>query len=107
MIEHATPEQQREVMRTSMEISLVVLVLFALTGQFIFTILGFTLPVFKIARGILLISFATGMIASKRELYSPDDLENISIVALAFLLTCGAGTITTVILIAAEAGGFV
>ena len=107
LTEHASPEQQRKVMRTSMGISLAVLVFFALTGQFIFTILGLTLPAFKIAGGVLLISFATGMIAAKRELYSPEDLENISIVPLAFPLTCGAGTITTVILIAAEAEGFI
>ena len=107
LTEKATPEQQREVMRTSMQISLVVLIFFALTGQFIFTILGLTLPAFKIAGGILLISFATGMLSAKRELYSPEELENISIVPLAFPLTCGAGTITTVILIAAEAEGLV
>ncbi len=107
LTEHATAEQQKKVMLTSMEVSLVVLVFFALTGQFIFTILGLTLPAFKIAGGILLISFATGMISAKRDLYSPEDLENISIVPLAFPLTCGAGTITTVILIAAEADGII
>ena len=107
LTEQATPGQQRQVMRTSMQISLVVLIFFALTGQFIFTILGLTLPAFKIAGGILLISFATGMLSAKRELYSPEELENISIVPLAFPLTCGAGTITTVILIAAEAEGLV
>jgi multiple antibiotic resistance protein len=107
LTEQATPGQQRQVMRTSMQISLVVLIFFALTGQFIFTILGLTLPAFKIAGGILLISFATGMLSAKRELYSPEELENISIVPLAFPLTCGAGTITTVILIASEAEGLV
>jgi multiple antibiotic resistance protein len=107
LTEKATPEQQRQVMRTSMQISLIVLIFFALTGQFIFTILGLTLPAFKIAGGILLISFATGMLSARRELYSPEELENISIVPLAFPLTCGAGTITTVILIAAEAEGLV
>jgi len=107
LTEKATPEQQRQVMRTSMQISLVVLIFFALTGQFIFTILGLTLPAFKIAGGILLISFATGMLSAKRELFSPEELENISIVPLAFPLTCGAGTITTVILIAAEAESLV
>jgi multiple antibiotic resistance protein len=107
LTEKATPEQQRQVMRTSMQISLIVLIFFALTGQFIFTILGLTLPAFKIAGGILLISFATGMLSAKRELFSSEELENISIVPLAFPLTCGAGTITTVILIAAEAEGLV
>jgi multiple antibiotic resistance protein len=77
----------------------------ALTGQFLFTILGHTLPAFKIAGGILLVSFATGMLSVKREHYSPEELENIAIVPLAFPLTCGAGTPTTVILIASEAEG--
>jgi len=107
LTEHVHEDQRKKVMRTSMEISTLVLIFFAVTGQVIFTILGLTLPAFRIAGGILLISFATDMISAKRELFSVEELENISIVPLAFPLTCGAGTITTVILIAAEAEGLV
>mgnify|MGYP000266732197 CR=1 FL=1 len=46
-----------------------------------------------------------GMLASKTIEYSPEELENISIVPLSFPLTCGAGTITTVILLMSEATG--
>ena len=46
-----------------------------------------------------------GMLAPKPIEYSSDDLENISIVPLSFPLTCGAGTITTVILLMSEATG--
>lgn len=105
LTEKAELPQRKKVIRTSMEVSLAVLIFFALTGQFIFTILGLTLPAFKIAGGILLVSFATEMLSAKRELYSPEELENIAIVPLAFPLTCGAGTITTVILIGSEAEG--
>jgi multiple antibiotic resistance protein len=100
-------EQQREVIFNSLRISLVVLIFFALTGQLIFTILGLTLPAFKIAGGLVLISFATGMLAAKKEEYSPEELENIAVVPLAFPLTCGAGTITVVILISSEAAGLI
>lgn len=102
-----SPGQQKEVIFNSLRISLVVLIFFALTGQVIFTILGLTLPAFKIAGGILLISFATGMLAAKKEEYSPEELENIAVVPLAFPLTCGAGTITVVILIASQAVGLI
>jgi len=39
--------------------------------------------------------------------YSPEELENIAVVPLAFPLTCGAGTITVVILIASQAAGLI
>jgi len=105
LTERFTLEQQREVMINSLRISVVVLIFFALTGQLIFTVLGLTLPAFKIAGGILLVSFATGMLSAKKEVYSPDELENIAVVPLAFPLTCGAGTITVVILISSQAVG--
>jgi len=44
------------------------------------------------------------MLNPKTTDYSLDQLENIAVVPLAFPLTCGAGTITTVILLTSEAG---
>lgn len=96
---------RKKIINTAMKISFFVLVFFALTGQFIFQVLGLTIPAFKIAGGILLVSVAMGMLATKTIEYSSDELENISIVPLSFPLTCGAGTITTVILLMSEATG--
>jgi multiple antibiotic resistance protein len=96
---------RKKIINSAMKISFVVLVFFALTGQFIFQILGLTIPAFKIAGGLLLVSVAMGMLSPKLNEYSPDELENISIVPLSFPLTCGAGTITTVILLMSEATG--
>jgi multiple antibiotic resistance protein len=98
-------EEQRAVIRTSMQVSVFVLLFFAFTGQFLFIILGLTLPAFKIAGGILILFLAMGMLQPKKVTYTPDELENIAIVPLAFPLTCGAGTITTVILLSSEAPG--
>jgi len=101
------PEERRKVITGAMRISAIVLVFFALSGQLIFTIFNITIPAFRIAGGLLLITVATGMLSSRKELYTPEELENIAIVPLAFPLTCGAGTITTVILLASEAGSIV
>lgn len=105
--EGMSKQERLVVIRTSMRVALTVLLFFAFTGQFIFVILGLTLPAFKIAGGLLLLSLAVGMIQPKKVAYSPDELDNIAIVPLAFPLTCGAGTITTVILLASEAQGII
>jgi multiple antibiotic resistance protein len=98
-------EEQQVVIRTSMRVALFVLFFFAFTGQYLFVILGLTLPAFKIAGGILILILAMGMLQPKKVLYTTDELENIAIVPLAFPLTCGAGTITAVILLSSEAQG--
>jgi multiple antibiotic resistance protein len=107
LTEDLTDENRRNIIRESMQIGLFVLFFFAITGQVIFFLFGLTLPAFKIAGGILLMSFAIGMLYPKKVIYSPEELENIAIVPLAFPLTCGAGTITTVILLASEASSIV
>jgi multiple antibiotic resistance protein len=99
--------ERTTIIRSSMRVALSVLVFFAFTGQILFYILGLTVPAFKIAGGILLLSMAMGMIRAKKEVYTADELENIAIVPIAFPLTCGAGTITTVILLSSEAQGIV
>lgn len=104
LTEDLTKEEQKEVVKTSMKIGFFVLAFFAISGQILFSIFGLTAPAFKIAGGFLLVTIATGMLHPKhRTEYSAEDLENIAIVPLAFPLTCGAGTITTVILLASEA----
>ena len=97
--------ERMQVITTTMKIAFIVLAFFALTGQLIFTIFNITVPAFQIAGGILLISVATGMLASRGEAYSGADLENIAVVPLAFPLSCGPGTITTVILLASGPEG--
>jgi multiple antibiotic resistance protein len=105
LTEDMSEDDRMRVIKDAMKIGLIVLFFFAISGQVIFSIFNLTIPAFKIAGGILLLSFAIGMLQStkKKAEYSPEDLENISVVPLAFPLTCGAGTITTVILFASEA----
>jgi multiple antibiotic resistance protein len=106
LTEGRSRSERMGVIKTSMKIAFIVLAFFALTGQLIFSIFSITVPAFQIAGGILLISVATGMLTSGGEAYAAADLENIAIVPLAFPLSCGPGTITTVILLASGPEGF-
>lgn len=99
--------ERRMIIYTSMKIAFIVLVFFALTGQLIFTIFNITVPAFQIAGGILLVSVATGMLGTKGEAYPAASTENIAVVPLAFPLSCGPGTITTVILLASGPEGII
>ena len=105
LTEGMSESKRRKVIHSSMKIAFIVLAFFALTGQLIFTIFNITVPAFQIAGGILLVSVATGMLNAKSEAYSPEELENIAVVPLAFPLSCGPGTITTVILLASGPEG--
>ncbi|PKL62808.1 MAG: MarC family protein [Methanomicrobiales archaeon HGW-Methanomicrobiales-2] len=104
LTEGMSGSERTRVIRTSMEIAFIVLAFFALTGQLIFTIFNITVPAFQIAGGILLVSVATGMLGTKGEIYSSAN-EHIAVVPLAFPLSCGPGTITTVILLASGPEG--
>lgn len=97
------PEEGRQSAAKAMKISFVVLAFFAVTGQLLFSVFNVTVAAFKIAGGILLITAALRMLNPRREEFSQGELEDIAIVPLAFPLTAGPGTITTVILLVSEA----
>jgi multiple antibiotic resistance protein len=97
-------EKKRKIIRRSMRTSFIVLALFAFTGHLIFQVFGITVPAFQIAGGILLISVAIEMLNPKESQVSPIRDEGIAIVPLAFPLTSGPGSITTVILLVSRAG---
>jgi multiple antibiotic resistance protein len=97
------PEKKRRIIRRSMSTSFVVLALFAVTGHLIFRVFGITVPAFQIAGGILLVSVAIDMLNPKKSQASSPKAEGIAIVPLAFPLTSGPGSITTVILLISRA----
>ncbi len=105
LMEDMRQPERRMVILESIKISLIVLLFFAFTGGLLFSVFSITVPAFRIAGGILLLTTAMGMLKPRPETYSHEELENIAVVPLAFPLTCGAGTITTVILLASEAVG--
>ena len=98
-------EQHRRIIAKSMQISFIVLLFFAFTGQLLFSIFNITIASFRIAGGILLVTVAFRMLNPRKSEYSQEELEDIAIVPLAFPLTAAPGTITTVILLVSEADG--
>ncbi|MGD0056700.1 MAG: NAAT family transporter [Methanomassiliicoccales archaeon] len=99
-------------------VTTVVLFVFAIFGQYIFSIYGITIPAFKIAGGLLLFSVAFSMMHGQRprtKLSEEDqeeamEKEEVGIVPLGIPLFAGPGAITTVMIYVSEAasqsGGF-
>ena len=106
-----TPEQKH---RVSIKVALVtagVLFMFALFGQWIFTIYGITIPSFKIAGGLLLFTIAFSMLQGQRSKTKLTDeekadalqKESVGIVPLGIPMFAGPGAITTVMILVSDA----
>lgn len=95
--------KKRRTIARSMRVSFLVLVFFTLTGLIVFQVFNITVAAFQIAGGILLVTVALKMLNPEQNRSSTDGREDIAIVPLAFPLTAGPGTITTVILLASQA----
>lgn len=98
-----TPEQKRRVRNKVCIVAASVLIIFALAGNYIFQLYGITIPAFKIAGGILLISIAYGMVRGQlsRTKMTQDEhdeakeKEEVGVVPLGVPLFVGPGAITT------------
>jgi multiple antibiotic resistance protein len=98
-----SPERQHKIAAKAMKISFIVLAFFALTGHLLFLVFNITVYAFEIAGGILLVAVALRMLNPGKDEYSSNE-RDVSIVPLAFPLTAGPGTITTVMLLFSQAG---
>jgi multiple antibiotic resistance protein len=95
-------EKKLRAITRSMRLSFVVLAFFALTGHLVFQVFNITVSAFQIAGGILLVVVALQMLYPERSASLKDGSTDIAIVPLAFPLTAGPGTITTVILLTSK-----
>jgi multiple antibiotic resistance protein len=88
---------------------------FALVGQKLFTLLGITLPAFKIAASIVLLLIALDMLRAQRsrvqETSEETDAgaakEDVAITPLAIPMLAGPGAISTIILLESQAKGVI
>jgi multiple antibiotic resistance protein len=111
-------ELKRKVVMKICLVTTAVLFVFAIFGQYIFSIYGITIPAFKIAGGLLLFSVAFSMMQGQRSRtrFTEEDQkeamekEEVGIVPLGIPLFAGPGAITTVMIYVSEAasqtGGF-
>lgn len=101
-----TAEERKRVIIKICVVMVAVLVAFGLFGNIIFTIYGITIPMFKIAGGLLLFSVAFAMMRGERsrakitedERQEAIQREEIGVVPLGIPLFAGPGAITTVMI---------
>ncbi|ADZ70642.1 MarC family protein [Polymorphum gilvum] len=94
-----------------------ILFVFLVAGQSVLTVLGISVPAFRVAGGILLFLIAVEMVFDKRrkrkeaaaeqavEHHHPADLHDLAIFPLAIPLIAGPAAISAVILLAGQAPG--
>jgi multiple antibiotic resistance protein len=99
LTENMAVKEKLKAITKSMRLSFVVLVFFAITGHLVFQIFNITVSAFQIAGGILLVVVALQMLFPGKGVSFGGGSANIAVVPLAFPLTSGPGTITTVILL--------
>ena len=105
LTEGISKEEKRRIIDKAMRISFIVLVFFAVAGQLVFSFFNVTIFAFEIAGGILLVDVALRMLHPRKDEYTAEELEDIAVVPLAFPLTAGPGSITTVMLLMSQASG--
>lgn len=114
MTEGYTAARRKQIIRRACWVSLLILVLFAITGKLILDLFGITLPAFRIAGGILLLKIALDMLYAKRpqshitksEQEEGIDKEDIAIVPLAMPMLAGPATIATVLVLMEQADSY-
>jgi len=109
-----TREQRAQVSVRASVIALGVLVLFALVGAAALSVLGITLPAFRVAGGFLLFCIAFEMVFEKRQdrkeksadvAITKDMIQDIAAFPLAIPLIAGPGAISATVLLSAEHKG--
>lgn len=109
-----TKQQRKIVAYQSVMIASSILLVVMVTGESVLSMLGITMPAFRIAGGILLFYIAVEMVFEKREqrksssadnMISHDHLKNVAAFPLAMPLMAGPGAITATIVQAGHAEG--
>jgi len=115
---HMPRPRRRRILARALTVSFAVLALFALLGNTLLHLFGITLPAFRIAGGVIFFGIGLDMLQSRQRRWRtgiesahsydhPDaDLEeDPSVTPLAIPLLAGPGSITTVMVLMAEAPG--
>ncbi len=111
MTPNDSPATRVRMVRIACIVAAVIVLFFALTGQFIFTVMGVGLPAFQIAGGVILFYIAFEMVRATQQrprlTEEEEELamekEDIAITHLAVPLLCGPGAISTVIILQTQA----
>ena len=113
MTPHDGPEQRIRMAGLACCVMAGVLITFALAGQFIFKMLGITMPAFQLAASIVLLLVALDMLRARRsrvhetteETAAGAEKTDIAVTPLAVPMLSGPGAISTAILLEHQAVG--
>ena len=104
-----TPQRRRRIGWRALAIAAALLLIFGLAGESILTVIGISLPAFRIAGGMLLFLTALDMLferrTERREGQARDDDHDPSVFPLATPLLAGPGALATMILLVGENPG--
>ena len=107
---HTPSDRNRIAIRASISV-FIILTVFALLGNRIFSFFGITLDAFRIAGGLILLKIALDMLEAKtvRTRHTPEEdresleRQDIAIIPLAMPMLSGPGAISTVIVLTGQA----
>jgi multiple antibiotic resistance protein len=110
---HYSLEERRTIIKKSVTFALIVLLIFAIFGYFIFSFFGITIDAFKVAGGILVLKIAFDMLQGERpksKMTKEDEdeayeREAIALFPLGVPLLAGPGAITAVMIYMGRFGG--
>ena len=112
LVSGRSPEERRAIIGRAIGVSFGISMFFLIAGHAALAYLGVTVHAFAISGGILLFAIAMPMLFGQRPAMqsperreSPPENEDISIFPLAIPLLAGPGTITTILLLTAQARG--
>ena len=109
-----TPEQRIKMAGIACLVMVVVLIVFAAAGKWIFKFLGITMPAFQLAASVVLLLVALDMLRAQRSRVHETSEEtaagavktDIAVAPLAIPMLAGPGAISTAILLQNQATGF-
>ncbi len=97
LTENLAEDQKRKVFNTACIVGIILLLVFAVTGQEIFNIFNISIFSFEIAGGILLLIISIRILISGTQHEKPESPESLGAVPIAMPLLVGPGAITTAI----------
>lgn len=112
MTEGNTEAKRRRMARTASVVTGLLLVVFALLGNWVFRFLGITMPAFQMAGSVVLLLVALDMVRAQRskvqeteeETAAGHEKDDIAVTPLAVPMLAGPGALTTVVLLHQRAG---
>jgi multiple antibiotic resistance protein len=112
MTPHDSPGQRIRMARLACGVTAGVLLVFAISGQLIFRLLGITMPAFQLAASVVLLLVALDMLRAQRsrihetreETAAGAEKTDIAVTPLAIPMLAGPGAISTAVLLQNEAG---